>query len=101
MFMKQIKIEEDGQERTIKIPDYKTEESSRTIDRMSTFFNPSDSQFLRMDDLKNGITHLAHAIDSHCPGSREKSLALTRLEECKMWAIRAIAQGEEPDLTDG
>lgn len=34
----------------------------------------------------------AHMIDEFCPDSREKSLAITKLEEAVMWANASIAR---------
>lgn len=34
---------------------------------------------------------LDEAIQDRVPQSREKALALTKLEECRMWAIKGIA----------
>lgn len=41
----------------------------------------------------DGLT-MATTIDMFCPDSREKSLALTKLEEAVMWANAAIARNE-------
>ena len=35
---------------------------------------------------------MAECIDYHCPNSREKSVAITKLEEAVMWANAAIAR---------
>ena len=37
---------------------------------------------------------LAYLIDELCPASREKSLALTKIEESIMWANASIARNE-------
>ena len=37
---------------------------------------------------------LAAYIDEKCPDSWEKSLAMTKLEECVMWANASIARNE-------
>ena len=36
---------------------------------------------------------MAELVDDLCPDGREKSLALTRLEEAVMWACAAMARG--------
>ncbi len=43
-----------------------------------------------MSDAKS----LAVTIEGMCPDSREKSLAMTRLEEAVMWANASIARNE-------
>lgn len=35
---------------------------------------------------------MARTIAGRCPDSREKSLAMTKLEECSMWANASIAR---------
>lgn len=51
---------------------------------------------LDLDQLRKYVSilekaeELAHLIDKRCPNSREKSLALTNLEQAMMWANAAI-----------
>ena len=39
-------------------------------------------------------------LDEYCPESREKSLAVTKLEEVVFWSNAAIAREEKPDGED-
>lgn len=41
--------------------------------------------------FRDAAEELEAHIVLHCEPSREKSLALTRLEECVMWANKALA----------
>ena len=43
-------------------------------------------------EIREKAKELAYLIDSTCPDSREKSLAMTKLEECVMWANAGIAR---------
>ena len=45
--------------------------------------------------LSGNYENLAHVIDNACPAGREKSLAMTKLEESKFWASAAIARNPE------
>lgn len=45
-----------------------------------------------MDELRSACGELASFIDSKCPDGREKSVALTKLEEVMFWANSAIAR---------
>lgn len=45
--------------------------------------------------IRTDAKALAKVIDRVCPEGREKSLALTKLEEVAMWAIKSIDHGGE------
>jgi hypothetical protein len=55
---------------------------------------PKDGQVERYTAIRENARNLAHMINEECPDSREKSLALTKLEEAVMWANAAIARHE-------
>lgn len=42
--------------------------------------------------MVSGALYLAHQIEGSVPDSREKSIALTKLEEALMWANAGIAR---------
>lgn len=44
-----------------------------------------------MNAVRESCLGLATIIEERCPDCREKSLAMTKLEECSMWINRAIA----------
>lgn len=44
------------------------------------------------DYIRNKCRNLAEKIDKTCPGSREKSIAITKLEEVMFWANAALAR---------
>jgi DNA-directed RNA polymerase subunit F len=44
------------------------------------------------DEIRNIFKEVAYKIDQLCPNSREKSLAITKLEESMMWANAAVAR---------
>lgn len=68
--------------------------SNQDIENRFTYHKPFGSQQFRYEKLRNKAKELAHLIDDACPNSREKSLALTELEACVMWANAAIARNE-------
>ena len=49
----------------------------------------------RFEDIRIEAKILGGAIERHCPPSRERSLALTNLEQTVMWAIASIARNQE------
>jgi len=59
-----------------------------------TYHPPKPGQPEKYVQLRDKCKELAYLIDDLCPDSREKSLALTKLEEVSMWANAAIARNE-------
>lgn len=64
------------------------------IEKRFTYHPPKGDQPVRYEDLRDEAKVLAYLIHSTVPESREKSLALTKLEECVMWANAGIARRE-------
>lgn len=65
------------------------------IRRSFTYRAPNADQVPRYEHLRHLAKDLADMIDAYCPPSREKSLAITKLEESVMWANKAIACNED------
>lgn len=63
-----------------------------TIEKNFTYHAPKDGQPQMYTDIRNKAKELAILLDGTCPESREKSLALTKLEEAVMWANASIAR---------
>ena len=59
-----------------------------------TYHAPKDGQVERYQQIQGAAHELATLINSQCPESREKSLAVTHLEDAVMWANAAIARHE-------
>lgn len=59
-----------------------------------TYHTPKPGQAERYQQLRDVAHELAKLLNAQCPESREKSLALTHLEESVMWANAAIARHE-------
>lgn len=53
---------------------------------------PREGQPEQYQEIRNYAHGLASLINHQCPESREKSLAITHLEETVMWANAAIAR---------
>jgi hypothetical protein len=64
------------------------------LENRFTYHPPKNNQAARYETLRSQAKELAYAIDGACPDSREKSLALTHLEEAVMWANASIARNE-------
>lgn len=68
--------------------------SPEDLDNRFTYHAPKGTQVTRYALLREQGKYLAQHIDAQCPDSREKSLAITHLEEVIMWANAAIARNE-------
>ncbi len=59
-----------------------------------TYHPPNSGQPKRYEAIRSQANELACLFNQVCPPSREKSLAMTKLEEAVMWANAAIARNE-------
>ena len=65
------------------------------IENNFTYHAPSDQHQLdRYTDIRECGKMLAKIIYKSCPESREKSIAMTNLEQAVMWANASIARNE-------
>lgn len=51
-----------------------------------------DETKMKSDKIRDDIANAADAIDIYCTESREKSIALTKLEECLMWVNKCLSR---------
>lgn len=62
------------------------------IEKAFTYHPPKDGQPEKYEAIRSEAKLFASIIDGLVPDSREKSLAMTMLEECVMWANAGIAR---------
>lgn len=62
------------------------------IENNFSYHEPKIDQPEKYNVLRNKAKELAYEIERLCPNSREKSLAMTKLEESTMWANASIAR---------
>jgi hypothetical protein len=55
-----------------------------------TNHRPSDEGVARILELRKAFSAAADLIESVCPASRERSVAMTELENACMWAVKSI-----------
>ncbi len=65
------------------------------VENVFTYHRPFGSQPQRYEILRAQARAIASYIDKSCPDSREKSLALTNLQQAIMWANASIAINEK------
>lgn len=68
--------------------------TNQQIENIFTYHAPFGDQAERYVRLRNEAKALAFTIQDLCPESREKSLALTHLQQAIMWGNAAIAINE-------
>lgn len=64
------------------------------INNVFSYHAPKGDQAQRYEALRAAGGNLARLVDSSCPDSREKSTALTKIQEAIMWANASIAVNE-------
>lgn len=61
-----------------------------TIEKNFTYHPPKGDQPQKYETIRTEALNLAKFVNDLCPDSREKSLAMTKLEEVVMWANASI-----------
>jgi len=64
------------------------------IENNFMYHAPDEEQVKKYHILRFKAKQLAYEFEGLCPDSREKSVAMTKLEEAVMWANAAIARNE-------
>ena len=67
------------------------------IEKNFKYHAPKGDQPAIYEKIRGHAKTFAELIDGLCPNSREKSIAVTKLEERVMWANASIARNEGPD----
>ena len=62
------------------------------IENNFMYHAPKEGQVEKYTAIREKAKELAYLIDGQCPNSREKSLAVTNLEQSVMWANASIAR---------
>lgn len=68
--------------------------SDYDVNNIFTYHAPISDQLDRYSDIREKAKNLAKLLLEYCPHSRERSLALTKLEESVFWANASIARNE-------
>lgn len=65
--------------------------TTEQIDNIFTYHSPKEGQPEKYTKIRDKAKELAHILNAECPESREKSLAITNLQQCTMFANASIA----------
>lgn len=71
-----------------------TEAQGKDLENRFTYHAPKSDQPSRYKIIRDMAKGLSVQVITFCPESREKSLALTKIEEAVMWANASIARNE-------
>ena len=77
-----------------KVTNGKPQFSNDELECRFTYHPPKDGQPNTYEAIRDGAKSLAKLINATVPDSREKALALTKLEEAVMWANAGVARRE-------
>lgn len=67
-----------------------TADQREALARSLTNQTPTAEQVERIEAIRTAARDLGAEVLERCPFSRERSLALTHLEETTMWAVKAV-----------
>ena len=62
------------------------------LEKRFTYHAPTEGQPAIYQTIRSYGKAMAIIINEHCPDSREKSLAITKIEEAVMWANASVAR---------
>lgn len=65
---------------------------NQQIENNFSYHSPKEGQPETYENIRNKAKELAYMIDALCPNSREKSLAMTNLEQAVFWTNAGIAR---------
>lgn len=68
------------------------EKMKQQIENNFMYHAPKEGQPEKYTAIREKAKELAYLIDEQCPNSREKSLAVTNLEQSVMWANASVAR---------
>lgn len=68
--------------------------NDRARELMSAVYLDNEEQKRKIEDMRQAFTKATAFVLENMKDSREKSLALTKLEEACMWAIKGITREE-------
>lgn len=58
--------------------------------RSMTNIKPNDTQIMSIEAIREAYKNVVESLNDNCRYSRELSIAVTKLEESLMWAVKSI-----------
>jgi len=75
-----------------KFQDIPAKPLNQDIENRFTYHAPNAEQIKKYPLIRDEAKYLAYLIEENVPNGREKSLAMTKLEEVVMWANAGISR---------
>lgn len=66
----------------------------KQIENNFSYHSPKEGQPQKYEQIRKTAKELAYMLEESVPNSREKSLAMTNLEQAVFWANAGIARNE-------
>lgn len=70
------------------------------LNRRFDYHKPDEARVIKHEHIRHTMSVAAHTVDNTVPDGREKSLAITALEEAMFWANAAIAREGQYEQAD-
>lgn len=70
------------------------------IDKPYAYHKPSTEGLERITELRELFSSVDKSLKQLCPPSRELSIAITKLEEMSMWAIKAVVFNDSQSVVE-
>ena len=67
----------------------------KDLENRFTYHSPQGTQPVKYEEIREIALNFATRLNELCPESREKSLAITHLEDAVMWANASVARHPE------
>ena len=64
------------------------------------YHKPSDSMVKTITKIRELFSLMDDQINECCPASRERSVALTKLEESCMWAVKSLVLNDSESVVE-
>lgn len=71
------------------------------MEKRFAYHKPSAKSLEIIQLLRQEFSTMFDIIRTNCPDSREKSVAITELESCAMWAIKAVVTNDPESQIEG
>ncbi len=69
--------------------------TAEEIQKRTSYIKPTEESIDLHSIIRRGVASLMNRIDINVPDSREKSMAITKLEEVMFWANAGIARNHD------